>query len=247
MVLKSSVAATLFLAVAAVVLLVRRTAAAKQREQQISSSVETFADGHIRLGVVNTSGSPITALAAVGTRTLIAKPITVRSVRFFDSVLNPFGPKEIMPNGSYIFTFFGPNPPADQFTRDVQLKAAIFADGSTWGDAEWINILSLRRSSALKYSSEAMQIIETGSLDGSPREDLTRQLTQLQSDEMKAAKTTAEKQMADVVFANALLALQDTAQADGGKVPLSESIARARSRLLVHINGLEASKPNSVN
>ena len=232
---------------AATVVLMRGRVAAGQEGQRISPNIETRPDGHVRLNVLNSSGSPITAIAAVGIRTLVAKPITVRSVRFFDSILNPYGPKEIMPDETYAFTFFGPNPPPDQITWDVQIKAAIFADGSTWGDPNWITILLLRRSSALKYDGEAMRAMEAASLGGSTRKDLVQQLTQRRSVEIKAAGTTAEKQMADATFSNALLALQDSRRIDGGDIPLSESIAHARSRLLADTIRLQASKPAPIN
>jgi len=231
---------SLLLMVAVGLGLVRGTASAGAPE--ITSNVETLPDGHVRLTAVNSSPLPITALAAVGTRTLIAKPVTVRSIRFFDSVLNPFGPREIMPNGRYSFSFSGTNPPADKIKQDIQLKAAIFADGSTWGEPEWISTLVLRRSAALKYNSEALQVIEAASSNGSTREELIGQLTQLQTEEKKAAGTAAQKQMAQFSFAEALLGLQDSTRADGGEVPLSESIGRGRSRLELRISLLIASK-----
>src|SRR5437879_13617837 len=130
------------------------------RLQEIGTNIEMLSDGHVRLNVINTTNLPISALAAVGTRTLLAKPATDRSVRFFDSVLNPFGPRELGPGKTYTFNFFGPNPPPDQLKRDVQLRAAIFADGSTWGDQEWITTLLLRRSSAHLYNAKILKTIE---------------------------------------------------------------------------------------
>jgi hypothetical protein len=223
----------------------RRVVAA--RGPAVNPNVQAMADGHVHLGVLNSSGAPISALAAIGTRTLQSDGRTVKSVRFFDSVLSPFSSKQIMPGESYTFIFFGPNPPPSQIKRDVELKAAIFTDGSTWGDREWVKILQLRRSSALRYNNRALKAIEDSTLAGTTLEDLSQGLTQLQADEMKAASTTAEKQMADFAFSEALLTLGETTTDSGPPAPLGESTGRARSKLLLRINRLQAAKPPVVN
>ncbi|PYU47722.1 MAG: hypothetical protein DMG54_00285 [Acidobacteria bacterium] len=169
---KPILAASLALAVMTGAVVYHRAFAA--RLQEIGTNIEMLSDGHVRLNVINTTNLPISALAAVGTRTLLAKPATDRSVRFFDSVLNPFGPKELAPGKNYTFNFFGPNPPPDQLKRDVQLKAAIFADGSTWGDPEWVSTLLLRRASAYHYDSKVLKNIEQANSVGIPMRELTQ-------------------------------------------------------------------------
>ena len=242
---KRTLAVTSVLTIVIAVILVHKAVAARQHE--LSTSVDMLVDGHVRLSVLNTSGSPITAIAAIGTRTVLEKPITVRSVRFFDSVVNPFGPKEIVPGKTYSFMFFGPNPPPDKLRREVQLEAAIFADGSTWGEPEWVTTLLLRRSSAYQYNTKVLKTIEQASSAGISHEELAQELGRLQKDDFATAKTTVEKQMIEVAYEEALLLLQDTARADGNDVPLQETITHARSRLLFRINRLEASKPNLKN
>ncbi|PYU50974.1 MAG: hypothetical protein DMG53_02300 [Acidobacteria bacterium] len=108
---KPILAASLALAVMTGAVVYHRAFAA--RLQEIGTNIEMLSDGHVRLNVINTTNLPISALAAVGTRTLLAKPATDRSVRFFDSVLNPFGPKELAPGKNYTFNFFGEK---DDFT-----------------------------------------------------------------------------------------------------------------------------------
>lgn len=217
------------------------------RLPEITTNVDMLDGGHVRLTVLNTTNLPITALAAVGTRTLLGKPITDRSVRFFDSVLDPFGPRELAPGKGYAFNFFGPNPPPDQLRRDVQLKAAILADGSTWGDREWVETLLLRRSSAFHYNSRVLKMIEEASSAGIPRQELAQALTALEKNDLAAAKTTAEKQMIEVAYEEALQLLQDGRSVYGDNAPLPQLTGRARNRLLLRVSRLQASKPVPAN
>lgn len=238
-------AATLVLFVSAAIVVGHRARAEKQ--PQVTSSIVELPDGHLRLSVLNSSGVPITALVALGTRKHLEKGTAVGSVRFFDSALDPFGRREINPGQTYIFTFFGPNPPPEQLKRDLELKAAIFADGTSWGDSQWVNTLLVRRSAAHRYNSEALQALETANSQGASLQRATGDLTQLRDSEFAAAKTTAEKQMAHFTFSEAMLFFNDATAPDGTAASVSESIARARSQLLIRVNRLKASKPNIVN
>lgn len=240
---KLKFAASVILAATCALIFQGGTTSSGQETHAVSSSTETRPDGHIVLSVLNNSNSPITAVAAVGTRTVLGNSTTDTSVRFFDSVLNPFGPKEVMEGHTYAFDFFGPNPPPDQLRRGVEIKAVLFADGLSWGDPKWVDTLLLRRSSALKYNEEALQAIEAASAGGSTRGELASLLGRLRSQEVNTAQTIPEKQAADVAFAEAVLMLRDTTEADGTEVPLAESIAHARSRLLLRIDRLKAAKP----
>src|SRR5262249_5758542 len=74
--------------------------------QAPTTAMATQDNGRMILNVVNHAGASITALLAIGTRTFISNGRTNRSVRLFDSVLNPYGPKEIPTGQSYTFTFF---------------------------------------------------------------------------------------------------------------------------------------------
>ena len=206
--------------------------------QEIGVATESLPDGHVRLTVLNQSNIPITALAAIGTRTRLKDATRVKSVRFFDSVLNPFGPKDLVQNQSYTFVFFGPNPPPSEIERDVRLLAAVFADGSSWGDTDWISVLNQRRGWAKRYNSEALQLVESANSESDTREDLIGRIEQLRSAETKAAGSVAERQMADFSFEEPLTALREINRADGQTVPLSESIALARNRLFVRIEKL---------
>ncbi len=48
-----------------------------------ATSVQDLGNGNVHLNVTNSSDVPITALAAIGTRTLIANGATDRSIRLF--------------------------------------------------------------------------------------------------------------------------------------------------------------------
>lgn len=237
---KRFLGAALLIIIPTALILARR--ALGEKAQGPSSTIETQSNGSIRLNITNTATVPITALAAVGTRTFVANGRTGRSVRLFDSVLNPFSRKEILPGQTYSFSFFGPNPPENQLKRDVEFKAAIFADGSTWGDPEWVNTLLLRRSSAYRYNAEALQLLEHAPATVSAQA-LTQQLAQLEQSELTAAKTVAEKQMVEVAFEEPIAVLANSMRSEKSSAPVREPLAQARSQLYLRNTRLMASKP----
>lgn len=224
-------------------------AGARTRSTQnpIATTVRILPRGYMRIEITNTSKTSITALAIVGIRTWQAQGISVRSVRFFDSVLNPYGHPQIAAGESYDFDVFGPNPPPEQLTRAVNLEAALFADGSTWGDPEWVAALVDRRSSALKYNNEALNAVDAAVMAGSSEEDLSQRLRQLRSDEMHAASSTAERQMADISFDEPLFELQDAERAAGAVPSLSETFAGVRARLQFRISRLRSESGPATN
>lgn len=211
--------------------------------QGLKSDVSARSDGHVLLTVTNHSGSAVTAMVAVGTRTLLATGATVRSVRFFDSILSPLRSRSLLPEQEHTFVFFGPRPAPDQITRKAELKAAIFADGSTWGDLTWVDTLLLRRSSALRYNTKILEMVERAVSAGASGDDLRQQLSDTEKTDLAAAQTVAEKQMVEVAYQNTLLLLQDPARADGSVIPPAESGAHARSQLSLRISALSKSKP----
>jgi len=83
-------------------------------------------------------------------------------------------------------------------------------------------------------------------LQGATRDSLAQQLLQLRANEFKAAKTTAERQMADLAFEEALLFFKDVSRPDDS-IPLQESIAQAKSRLHLRIMKLESSNVTAEN
>lgn len=213
-------------------------AAVPSTQNGLATSVRVLPAGRMRIEVSNTSKAAITAMAIVGIRTWKVKGEVVRSVRFFDGILNPYGRTEIEPGQSYSLTLFGPNPPPNQLSRAVKLEAVLFADGSSWGDPEWIAVLVDRRSSALKYNTEALNAVNAAVLTESSSEDLSQRLGQLRSDEMRAAASTAERQMADFAFDEPMLELQDAKRSAGVISSLSEITASVRARLQFRISRL---------
>lgn len=213
------------------------------REQSApATSIQELANGRVHFDVTNSADVPITALVAIGTRTLIANGATDRSIRFFDSVIMQRVPKQIAPGATYTFNFFGPRPTPDKIKRDVQLKAAIFADGSNWGDSKWIETLLLRRSTLLRYSTKILDLIEGANLAEISRDNLVQELEQTSNRDFAAAGTTAEKQMVERAYQDAIISLQNDDR-ENQDAPLSTISARARSKLSSRLARLKSSKP----
>lgn len=131
------------------------TAQSVQRTQEINQVVMAeqilTPDGHVYLTVKNNSSVAITAMAVTATKTAMdgtSRP--GQSVRYFDSVVNPFGPfaRGISPGESYRFSLAGP---LEKRKIESSLRAVIFADGSTMGEADWIQRLIHSRTIDLYY------------------------------------------------------------------------------------------------
>src|SRR5262249_16283319 len=161
---------------------------------------------------------------------------TVRSIRFFDSVLNPYGPTAIVPSGSFTFSFFGPNPPPNALRRDVELKAAIFMDGSSWGDPEWVKVLRVRREAAARFTNKTLETIQATGIRRDTKRSLIERIQEMRANEYRSAQTTAERQMADFIFEDVLTPLKETTDDDEELATSLESVSSVRSHLQVRLN-----------
>jgi len=182
-------------------------------------------DGHVKLSVVNQSNSPVTALAVVGVRSLLGSNQVDRSVRFFDSLLDPFGPAELATGQSYTFVLFGPNPPLDKLrTRTATLEAALFADGSAWGDPKWIETLKQRREVARVSAQAALSVLIQAKTDGASPAQVLQRLNASQSAQLRELHTTAERQMVELTLSETKQLIEHSAQRQLNGAPDSSTL-----------------------
>jgi hypothetical protein len=171
--------------------------AQQSQNSTVRTSTELLDNGQLLLKVENRSSLPITAIAAVGTRT----PETAgghpgTSVRYFDSVLNAETFKQLDPYQTYTFRFFGAKP-AD-VKKEATLKAVLFYDGSSYGDSEWVSKLIGMRKSALANLQDAIQMLKSAQASGETKEQLLQDAENRRRSKMAAAKDMEEKLASDI-------------------------------------------------
>jgi hypothetical protein len=148
--------------------------------------------------VKNNSNTALTALSLSGmTRPFPPGP-------GFDSVVRIGGPaSEIKPGGQYRISFQGVYPPGQ-----IQLGAAILADGETFGDPAQIQAILARR----RATSQALDIVIQGFPADAPGE-LMQVLRASQAAETKGVRDGALL----TAIANVNLTIQRSAQAMTGE------------------------------
>jgi hypothetical protein len=167
----------------------------------IDAKTEELPDGHIQLGVRNTSQIPVTAVLAEGVRQLIGEKHPGRSVRSFDSVLEPFRSQALESGQAYRFIFFGPKPELSRLSeRSVAVRAALFADGHTWGEQKWIDTLLSVRKTAYKCESAALQALVDAKAHSTAGEAILQKLQDMEKASKEAAPSVYDRMTAERVF-----------------------------------------------
>lgn len=205
-------------------------------------------NGLIILDVVNRSDRSITAMVAVGDRVLNNSNRKVRSVRFFDSVLDGISLPDLRTNERYHFDFFGPRPPlAALKSRSVALEAVVFRDGSTWGSPDWVALLLNRRQLAYRYDEQILEILTGARLQGSDEKSIVSQLKAAHGACLSSARNVNERQIADIAFGEAeqmivasAARLNDSKQSFAPGEMTRELTERETSRLFLRIKSIES-------
>lgn len=210
-------------------------AAQQSQNSPVRTSSELLENGQLLLKVENRSRLPITALAAVGTRT----PDTAgghpgTSVRYFDSVLNTDMFKQLDPYQTYTFRFFGAKPAGVK--KEATLKAALFSDGTSYGDTEWVNRLIAMRKSVLANLQDAIQMLKSAQSSGQTKEQLLEDSEARRRVKVAAAQSTEEKLASDIYHEVSWNFRADNA-------PFSQQIDRLVSRYYTREQILLHSKP----
>lgn len=198
-------------------------------------------DGHVYFTVKNNSGLAITGMAITATKTAVDGPSQrpIQSVRYFDSIVNPFGPvgRSIYPGESYKFSLAGPLEKREVVAR---LRAVIFADGSTMGEADWIQRLIHSRNTDLYYVDQDIQILQSGKANSETAEMIGQKAQNLSDSVFHSSASTEDKQIAMGLYHEILMYINGNF--DQG-APLDQRVAKAVSQLLTRRQRLLLSKP----
>ena len=119
------------------------------------ATTTTDSSGRVTLVVQNFGTSALTAcvyIAAIHTTSARTGPATIEEHGLRDAAVN-FFENPIMPNQSGTFSISG-------FNGQVSFLAALWADGTSFGDPMWIAKISTRRKLALKHIDLLLSIVE---------------------------------------------------------------------------------------
>ena len=212
-----------------------------QSSATVGYSIVPESNGRVRLIVKNQYSKPVTALLAVGKRQMINGSGADSSLRFFDCVINNHY-QEVAPGAAYTFTFFGPRPAPDQVHAEVQLKAALFADGSAWGDPQWVAKLQHRREVNLAYLHAALALLNAGQQEGADRTAIVKEIRSEESAKLAAVHDFDEQRLIRVIYEDLAGNLNIPTRGDGSAIPLSEKISEQKAFLVTRIHLAESAK-----
>lgn len=181
----------------------------------VSFKAETLQDGDYVVRVENLSPSAMTAGVVVATATLPDGHVLDRPVRDFDSVLFAPVQRSVGRDEVYTFVVWGPGgfrradgtPVAVQ--RQAELKAAIFEDGTTWGDPTWIARLLGSRAEDLRFTEWLLREAKNARSSNVPANDLIASAKAEKLRRSAAAPAMLEKINLDILYRNLSLNLQN--------------------------------------
>jgi hypothetical protein len=210
----------------------------------VSTATELLSDGHVRFVVTNRSNQSITALAVVAEGTPLARGVArMVSRRFFDSVIDVFSEKDLHPRQDYVFVLAGPRPGPSIMRTDVTLKAALFADGTSWGDAAEIQHLVARRKLMLLYVNSALKTVQDAKTSGVARDILIQQMQASDGANSQSGPGVDERQIAHGVFTEVIGSLQLDGSTSTSALPLDQRLDLIISQLQQRQRRLAGSRP----
>ena len=217
---------------------VRRT---QEVNQVVMAEQILTSDGYTYFTVKNNSSLVITGMAVTATKTTVdgTSRRPGESVRYFDSIVNPFGPdgRGISPGESYRFSLAGP---LEKRKIEAMLRAVIFADGSTMGEADWIQRLIHSRTTDLYYVDQDLQILRDGKANSEPAEMMSQKAQNLSDSAFHSSASTEDKQVA-MGLCHEILAYIN-GNFDQADAP-DQRVEKAISQLLTRRQRLLLSKP----
>lgn len=222
--------------VTAVSVLVLASIACASTISNVRGHQVTTSNGQVKFIVTNSSRLPITALAVTATKTPADGGRAGRSVRMFDSVVNPFGPfgRAIAPGESHTFSLAGP---LEKRKIEATIEAVIFADGSSAGDPHWVQRLVHARQAELNDVEDALRLTRAAKASSVDVATLASEV-QGRKDAVVGSSSASvdEKQVAQMVYGEVALRMK-------AQTPSAQRFDAAISQLTTRRNLLLSSRP----
>ncbi len=148
-------------------------------DPRFSVKIESRPSGGFQYSITNLSDIPITAIAVAVAQT--SDHSRTSGVLTFDSVLQSGGSHgAILPQKTYSFPIGSaasttkPAPPS----VEVQLRAIVFADGSSYGDPEWVDAVTQSRQFAWDDANAVLGYVQTAKAGTVPMDQLIQELNE---------------------------------------------------------------------
>jgi hypothetical protein len=216
-------------------------------------SVETVIEernGRTELNVINRGEQPVTALVITLEHGPASQPHRGTLVDTMDTALN-ITDRPIMPGDTRTFAY-GAGPgvsavaPRPGWHSELALQAAIFADGSTFGDPDWAQRLIDARRSRYKHLGGAIQALHVGRETGKSKPELIAEFQELEKGALASVhgqKWPNEMLAIRWVYDTVLLQLQQGPGPGGTPTPLDAVLNYIIQELMQQRQRLLASKP----
>jgi hypothetical protein len=142
-------------------------------------------DGCVLFTIYNNSNVPLTARLVQDSRIVKDKHVQVGIVNYYDAGTDPDIVNAIMPGKADTQKYGIVGQP----TETVTLVAALFADGTTFGDRVGCQILIDRRAYILQLQKEAVNMLETASQQHMPRSWLIATFNNFKTEHLRTTPT----------------------------------------------------------
>jgi hypothetical protein len=145
----------------------------------------------VEFAVTNLSKVPMTALIIAIHYAPVAGNVPPHTmVRTEDSLCDPsYHPQ--MWKETRTFVFGGPGP--DKADMDVELKGALFMNGSSFGDPGWVKRLVDRRKFFYQYVVQALQMVQNASSVNETGDQLAQEASSAEKADVAQAQSPAER------------------------------------------------------
>ncbi len=160
-----------------------------------------------------------------------------------DSVANAPHDQKIMPGNTHR-QLYGPVEPMGNLggTR-VEFKAAIFQDGSVFGDPAWAQRIVDNRKTLYEGTHKSIQELQAARQLGETREQIIERFKALEEAAEKAAQTSDERMIGGQPYGQVLVNLEHATIAGGAPPPVDVLLSVVISQLRATEMRLLTSKP----
>lgn len=228
---------------AVIFLVVLFTWPSKAQETAISATVIPHSDGSVDLAVTDHSRRIVTAwVIFVDFVPLLQGTPRATQTIYTDNVINPFD-RPLMPNDTRTVNVGGTEPGSTKTKVEVGFEAALFDDGSAFGDPSWSNRLVQQRKYLYVHIQEAIELLDGAKPKGTSREDLINQMQSIKKTKLNSAETPEEQRAIRKVYEEAAVNLQRSQRPDGTVIPVSDRIDQIEKQFVQERQRILASKP----
>ena len=212
---------------------------------QLTPSVVTatneLADGRVALTVRNISQMPIRACLVTDEHVNERGQIIAKGFHYYDSVTDPRTANPILPGQEKSFTYGGRGgtPPV------VKVVAAIYEDGTSYGDQDGVKLILERRKYILQVIEEALSILEAASRQHAEREQLIERFKVFGEEHTKTAPDYEHvlyaKGISDTVLGNLTRGQRGV---DVAAIPIEQIMSHVIAQLRQSCSDINNAKPS---